>query len=115
MEAIGYDLYIKLLADTVKELKGETISETIDTMIELQINAHIPETYITDVNQKIEIYKKVAYIESQEEINDIEEEVEDRFGDVPESVRNLFEISIYKKYSEKNVELYQLFKRKKAS
>jgi transcription-repair coupling factor (superfamily II helicase) len=96
MEAIGYDLYIKLLEDTVKEMKGEPPSETIETTIELPINAHIPETYIQDENQKIEIYKKIAYINNQEDLYDIEEEIEDRFGDIPEAVRNLMSISFIK-------------------
>lgn len=93
MEAIGYDLYIKLLEDTVRELKGEAVTENVDTSIELQISAFIPESYIADENQKIEIYKKIAYIGSHEDLFDIEEEIEDRFGDLPEVVRNLLAIS----------------------
>jgi len=96
MEAIGYDLYIKLLEDTVRELKGEAPAETVDTSIELQISAFIPESYITDENQKIEIYKKIAYIGSHEDLFDIEEEIEDRFGDLPDVVRNLLDISYIK-------------------
>ena len=96
LEAIGYDLYIKLLEDTVKELKGEEVTEAVDTSIELKISAFIPESYISDENQKIEIYKKIAYIGSQEDIYDIEEEIEDRFGDLPQVVRNLLDISYIK-------------------
>jgi transcription-repair coupling factor (superfamily II helicase) len=96
MEAIGYDLYIKLLEDSVRELKGEEAVETVDTSIELQISAFIPESYITDENQKIEIYKKIAYIGSREYLYDIEEEIEDRFGDIPQVVRNLLDISYIK-------------------
>lgn len=101
MEAIGYDLYIKLLEDTVKELQGEPVTENIETAIELLVNAHIPETYIADENQKIEIYKKIAYIESREELYDVEEEIEDRFGDLPEPVRNLLDISYIRHLSRK--------------
>jgi transcription-repair coupling factor (superfamily II helicase) len=101
MEAIGYDLYIKLLEDAVRELKGEAVSETIDTSIELQVSAFIPESYITDENQKIEIYKKIAYIGSHEDLFDIEEEIEDRFGDLPEVVRNLLGISYIKHLARK--------------
>ncbi len=93
MEAIGYDLYIKLLEDAVRELKGEAVTETVDTSIELQLSAFIPESYIGDENQKIEIYKKIAYIGSHEDLYDIEEEIEDRFGDLPQVVRNLLDIS----------------------
>lgn len=96
MEAIGYDLYIKLLEDSVRELKGEEITETVDTAIELQISAFIPESYIPDENQKIEIYKKIAYIGGQDDLYDIEEEIEDRFGDLPQVVRNLLDISYIK-------------------
>ena len=96
MEAIGYDLYIKLLEDTVKELKGESAAEVVDTSIELQVSAYIPESYIADENQKIEIYKKIAYIGNHEDLYDIEEEIEDRFGDLPQVVRNLLDISYIK-------------------
>ncbi|MGE5629538.1 MAG: transcription-repair coupling factor [Caulobacteraceae bacterium] len=102
MEAIGYDLYIKLLEDTVRELKGEPVAENIETAIEIQISAFIPETYITDENQKIEIYKKIAYIGSTEDLYDIEEEIEDRFGDIPETVRNLLAISFIRHLAKKN-------------
>lgn len=101
MEAIGYDLYIKLLEDTVKELKGETVTETVDTSIELQISAYIPESYISDEDQKIEIYKKIAYIGSHEDLYDIEEEIEDRFGDLPQVVRNLLDISYIRHLAKK--------------
>jgi transcription-repair coupling factor (superfamily II helicase) len=101
MEAIGYDLYIKLLEDTVKELKGEAVTEQVDTSIELQVSAFIPETYIADENQKIEIYKKIAYIGSREDLFDIEEEIEDRFGDLPQVVRNLLSISYIRHLAKK--------------
>lgn len=96
MEAVGYDLYIKLLEDTVRELKGEEIAEAVDTSIELKVSAFIPESYIPDENQKIEIYKKIAHIGSHEDLYDIEEEIEDRFGDLPQAVRNLLDISYIK-------------------
>lgn len=101
MEAIGYDLYIKLLEDTLKQLKGEPTLLDIETIIDLQVNAYIPETYIKDESQKIEIYKRIAFIEGQEDLYDVEEEIEDRFGDIPESVRNLMKIS-YVKHLAKN-------------
>ncbi len=96
MEAIGYDLYIKLLEDSVRKLKGEEVNEAVDTAIELQVSAFIPESYITDENQKIELYKKIASIGSREDYYDIEEEMLDRFGDLPQAVRCLLEISYIK-------------------
>lgn len=101
MEAIGYDLYIKLLEDTIRELKGEAAVQQVETSMELQINAYIPETYITDENQKIEIYKKIASIESKQDLYDIEEEIEDRFGDIPAVTRNLLAIAYIKQLSQK--------------
>jgi len=101
MEAIGYDLYIKLLEDTMRELKGETAVQQVETSIELKINAYIPETYITDENQKIEIYKKIASIESHKDLYDMEEEIEDRFGDIPSVTRNLLSIAYIKQLAQK--------------
>lgn len=101
MEAIGYDLFIKLLEDTLRGLKGEEAVQQVETSIELQINAYIPETYITDENQKIEMYKKIASIESKQELYDIEEEVEDRFGDIPSVTRNLLAIAYIKQMAQK--------------
>jgi transcription-repair coupling factor (superfamily II helicase) len=101
MEAIGYDLFIKLLEDTLKELKGEAAVEQVEASIELQVHAFIPETYISDENQKIEIYKKIASIDSQQDLFDIEEEIEDRFGDIPSPVRNLLQISYMKQLAQK--------------
>ncbi len=101
MEAIGYDLYVKMLEERMRELKGQPAMDTIDTSIEIQISAFIPENYIGDVGQKIEIYKKIASIEKQEDIYDIEDELVDRFGDVPITVKNLIDISYIKARAKK--------------
>ena len=83
MESIGYDLYTKLLNETVRKLAGKPLEEKIDCSIELNIEAYIPLSYIKDENQKIEIYKKIASIDGLSSLYDIEEEIEDRFGDIP--------------------------------
>ncbi|MDF2839382.1 MAG: mfd [Clostridia bacterium] len=101
MEAIGYDLFIKMLEETLQELKGETAVKQVDTSIELQISAFIPEAYISDENQKIEMYKKIASMSSQQDLFDIEEEIEDRFGDIPAVVRNLLAIAYIKQLAQK--------------
>ena len=101
MEAIGYDLFIKMLEETLMELKGETPVQQVETSIELQINAYIPEAYISDENQKIEMYKKIASISSEQDLYDIEEEIEDRFGDIPTIVRNLLTIAYIKQLAQK--------------
>lgn len=96
MAAIGYDLYVKLLEETVGELRGEYSEKFEDTTIELNVNAYISEKYISNQSHKIEIYKKIASIRNLEDMHKIEEEIEDRFGDIPLSVRNLLLISYIK-------------------
>ena len=91
--AIGFDLYCKLLEEAIKERRGEKRPDTPDPTIEIEIDAYIDEHYISDPAQKIEIYKKIAAVSSLSEADEIEEEIEDRFGDLPEAVRNLLEIS----------------------
>ncbi len=96
MSAIGYDLYVKLLEETISELKGEVVEKYQDTTMELNVNAYIPESYITNPSQKIEIYKKIASIRNQKDLFSVEEEIEDRFGNIPSSVANLLMISYIK-------------------
>ena len=93
MAAIGYDLYCKMLEDTIKVIKGEIDKEVVDTVVDIKVNAYIPNDYIEDEVTKIEIYKKIASIESKEEKEEIVEEIIDRFGDIPTSVNNLIDIS----------------------
>ncbi len=79
MASIGYDLYCRMLEDTIKLVRGDIDKEPVETSVELKIDAYIPNTYIKDETQKIEVYKKIASIDSKEEFMDIEEELEDRF------------------------------------
>lgn len=101
MSAVGYDLYCKLLEDAVREIKGEERDEYIETSIELPVSAYIPEDYISDEVLKIEIYKKIASIESLEDKMDIEEEIIDRFGDIPKPLENLINIAHVKAMAKK--------------
>ena len=97
MEAIGYDLYCKMLNDAVRRLKGE--KEDIDdfeTTIDLMIDAFIPATYVRNEMQKLELYKRIASIESEEECADMTDELLDRYGELPASVLNLLKISLLK-------------------
>lgn len=96
MAAIGYDLYVKLLEETIGEMRGEAVEKYEDTLMELNVNAYIPEDYISNPSQKIEIYKKIASIRNQADLFSVEEEIEDRYGDIPASVRNLLMISYIK-------------------
>lgn len=96
MEAVGYDMYCRLLEEAVHEVKGEKFREPAETAVDLSINAYIDSEFIKDESQKIEIYKKIAAIKDIKDMYDIEEEVEDRFGDIPQSTRNLLKIAYMK-------------------
>lgn len=93
MEAVGYDLYCKMLNEAVKEAKGIAVEEHFDTSIDLDIDAYIPMGYIPNEFQKLDIYKRIAGIENEEESGEILEELIDRFGDPPKSVENLLYIA----------------------
>jgi len=94
MEAVGYDMYIKLLSEAVAEAKGEKPSKIMDCTVDIQINAHIPDDYISSLNQRISVYKKIMSIGNQDDKSDLIDELIDRYGDVPESVTGLIEISL---------------------
>ena len=94
MEAVGYDLYCKMLNESVRELKGEQqIQEKYETVMDLDIDAYILDKYIRNEYQKLDIYKRIAMIESREEQDDMLEELLDRFGEPPKAVQNLLSIA----------------------
>ena len=93
MEAIGYDLYCKMLNEAVKEAKGMVTEASFDTFIDVEIDAYIPMTYIPNEYQKLDIYKRIASLATEEEIDEMLEELIDRFGDLPKSVQNLLFIA----------------------
>ena len=93
MEAVGYDLYCKMLNDAVKQAKGVAAAEDFETSIDIDIDAYIPPSYIPNEYQKLDIYKRVAGIETQEEAEEMMEELLDRFGNPPRSVCNLLKIA----------------------
>ena len=94
MEAVGYDLYCKMLNQAVLALKGETLEEdSYDTVVECDIDAYIPGRYIKNEYQKLDIYKRISAIETEEEYMDMQDELMDRFGDIPHSVENLLKIA----------------------
>ncbi|MBE6082224.1 transcription-repair coupling factor [Acidilutibacter cellobiosedens] len=101
IEAIGYDLYVKFLNGAIKKLKGEKVEDAVETTIELNINGYISKEYIPDEEQKIEIYKKIARTVSNEDYNDLVDELIDRFGDIPQEVKNLIDISYIKNIASK--------------
>ncbi len=94
MESIGYDLYCKMLAEAIEEEKGEKVSQTFDTTIEIKIDAYIPSYYIEDEMQKLDIYKKIALIKNEKDYYSIQEEIEDRYSTIPLVLQNLLDISL---------------------
>lgn len=97
MEAVGYDLYCKMLNEAVKHLKGEMEEEeSYNTIIDLNVDAYIPASYIPNEYQKLDVYKRIASIENEEEMDDMVEELIDRFGDIPRKVQQLLNIAALK-------------------
>ena len=96
MEAVGYDMYCKMLNEAVKLLKGEMDEETYVTTLDLNVDAYIPDSYIPNEYQKLDIYKRIAAIENEEEKDDMVEELTDRFGDIPRKVEKLLEAASLK-------------------
>ena len=101
IEEVGYDLYIKMLNDSFNRLKGNIQDEKVMTEVYITVNAYIPDTYIEDEMQKMEIYKKIASISSEEDYFEVQAEIEDRFSDIPSQVENLLKISTIRSYGEK--------------
>ena len=96
MEAVGYDLYCKMLNEAVKHLKGELSEESYTTTVDLNVDAFIPASYIPNEYQKLDIYKRIASIENENEMEDMLEELIDRFGDVPKKVQQLLNVALLK-------------------
>ena len=96
MEAVGYDLYCKMLNDAVREAKGGREEAEFETTIDLSVDAFIPESYIPEEGQKLDIYKRIACIETSEEADEMVSELLDRYGEPPESVTNLVSVSLLK-------------------
>lgn len=94
MEAVGYDMYLKLLSDAVNAENGVEVKNTKECTVDLNISAHIPESYIEALPARLGIYKRIADIESDEDVSDIIDELCDRFGEPPKSVMGLMDIAL---------------------
>ncbi len=93
MEAVGYDMYLKLLADAVKEEKGEEVKEEAPCTVDLSISAHIPPDYIESLPARLGIYRRIAEIKTDEDVSDVIDELIDRFGDPPKAVEGLISVA----------------------
>lgn len=102
MTDVGYDMYMKLLGEAVSAAKGEAPADTdIDCLIDVQTEAHIPESYISSLNRRLEIYRRIADIRTEEDASDVTDELIDRFGDIPEAVNGLINIALLRSKAEK--------------
>ncbi|MCI9344852.1 MAG: transcription-repair coupling factor [Lachnospiraceae bacterium] len=99
MQAVGYDLYCKMLNEAVKTKKGISVIEDFNTLVDLDVDAYIPPAYIVNEVQKLDIYKRIAGIENERECDDMREELLDRFGQIPKSVGNLLRIALIRSHA----------------
>ena len=95
MEAVGYDMYCKLLGDAVREIKGESrVTEDFETEMDISIDAYLPDEYVINQSQRMAIYRRIAQIETEEEMDDVQDELIDRFGDIPLPAQNLLHVAL---------------------
>lgn len=96
MESVGYDLYCKMLNEAVANLKGIATREDYETVVDIDVDAFVPAEYIRNESQKLDIYKRIAAITTEEELSDMTDELTDRYGDIPKSAMNLMQIAFIK-------------------
>ena len=113
LEQVGYDTYCNLLDEVVKEMKGIKTTPEIDVQIDLNVTSYIPDSYIEDSSQKIEIYQNIALCRNEQDIQNVIDEIIDRFGNMPEELENLLDIARIK-YLAKAQNIVKIASRKTA-
>ena len=93
MEQVGYDMYCRLLDEVVKEMKGDKVEEEIDVQIDINVSSYIPDDFIEDSKQKIEIYQDIAICKNEDEFKDVVDSIIDRYGNIPKEIENLIDIA----------------------
>ena len=108
MADVGYDMYMKLLNEAVSRAKGET-SENADMecLLDVQIEAYIPDDYISNLNRRLEIYRRIADIQNENDASDVIDELADRFGDIPKAVNGLINIALLRSKAKK-MSIYEI-------
>lgn len=101
MEQVGYDTYCKLLDEVVKEMQGIEVIEEEDVQIDIAVSSYIPDEFIESSAQKIEIYQNIALCRTEEDIQNVIDEIIDRFGSIPKEVENLIEVARIKNIARK--------------
>jgi transcription-repair coupling factor (superfamily II helicase) len=107
LDAIGYELYVKLLERAVLEERGETVREKPECIVNLSYDACLPERYVKAPTQRMSLYKRISLIASQYDLDDMTDELLDRYGDLPAAAANLLEISLIRSLAQ-NVGITQL-------
>ena len=108
MEQVGYDMYNELLNEVVKEEKGIEVKKEVDVQIDINVSAYIPDDYIENSSQKIEVYQDIANARTEEDIKEVIDEIVDRYGSMPEEVSRLIEVARIKNIARnKNIEKIQ--------
>ncbi|MZP29297.1 transcription-repair coupling factor [Heliobacterium undosum] len=100
MASVGFDLYCRLLEEAIQELKGAKPEEAPETFVEIRVDAFIPDDYMADSSSKVQFYKRLLAARTVDQVEALEEEMEDRFGDLPEPVENLVRLSRIKAYGQ---------------
>jgi transcription-repair coupling factor (superfamily II helicase) len=101
IEAVGFDMYMKLLEQTIKELKGEEIEDDVRANVNLKIDLRVEETYIPDMNQRLTVYRRMAAVRTEQELDKFMDEIRDRYGPPPDSVMNLAEYAAIRVLSDR--------------
>ena len=101
MDQVGYDTYCKLLDEVIKEMQGVEVPQEVDVQIDINVSSYIPDDYIENSSQKIEIYQNIALCRNEEDIQNVIDEIIDRYGQMPEEVNNLLEIARIKELAKK--------------
>ncbi|HVH87963.1 MAG TPA: transcription-repair coupling factor, partial [Terriglobales bacterium] len=96
IEAVGFEMYTTLLERTVRELKGEELPDRVSTQLNLALNLRLPNEYIQEENQRLRMYKRIAGVENEDQLSDVRSELEDRYGPLPQPVRNLLDAAALK-------------------
>ena len=101
LSSVGYEVYLNLLTEAVAEVKGETVLEKTECLVDIDVSAYIPESYISDGNTRIQMYKKIAGILDVSDSYLVEEELEDRFGDIPDATKMLIDVAMIRSEARK--------------
>jgi transcription-repair coupling factor (superfamily II helicase) len=92
IEMVGFDLYLKLLEEAVRELRGEPVEDEIDPVVTVDVAAHLPEDYVAEPAQRLALYKRLAGVRTAAEVEDARRELRDRFGPLPEAAARLLDV-----------------------